>query len=222
MRLDTESHCDKTNMNRIRRKIGQGITTGSLMVAAGVFIRAVFFSPEVSFMGMLAPISTKVSEVFTGTKPAPMPSNDPSRLEIPAIHVNAAVQYVGQGKTGNMAVPTNFTDVGWYKLGPVPGQVGTAVIDGHVDNALALAGVFKHLDELVPGDKIQVVTNAGKTLTFKVDDIETYPDTSAPIDKIFTSDDNESHLNLITCAGDWIENAKSYNERLVVYTTLVN
>src|SRR6185369_4384139 len=58
----------------------------------------------------------------------------PTRLRIETAGVNAPVQRVGVGKSGNMAVPTNYTDVGWYREGVVPGEAGSAVIDGHVDN----------------------------------------------------------------------------------------
>src|SRR3989344_1071244 len=59
-------------------------------------------------------------------------SSLPVRLQIPKLSIDADVQRVGIGKKGNMAVPTNYSDVGWYRYGTVPGQLGSAVVDGHI------------------------------------------------------------------------------------------
>ena len=161
----------------------------------------------------------------TPASPSSLPSSPsslvPVRLTIPAINVDANVQSVGLGKTGNMAVPTNFTDVGWYRYGPLPGDMGSAVIDGHVDNGLSLDAVFKHLGDLVPGDDIYVATKDGEQKHFIVNDVETYPASDVPTQLLFDRDD-AARLNLITCAGTWQESKKAYDERVVVYATLSN
>src|SRR5207244_3357402 len=123
------------------------------------------------------------------------------------------------GKTGNMAVPSNFTDVGWFKLGTIPGHVGSAVMDGHVDNAVALPGVFKHLATLKKGDDVYVMDKDGARLHFLVTDVQTYPYDEAPAQEIFARAD-KARLNLITCGGTWIQAKKSYDKRVVVYTEL--
>jgi sortase (surface protein transpeptidase) len=82
----------------------------------------------------------------------------PARIRIPSIGVDAFVQDVGIGKSGNMAVPTNYDDVGWYRYGPAPGEKGSAVIDGHVDNGFGLPAVFSRLSELEAGDDIYIDT----------------------------------------------------------------
>ena len=84
-------------------------------------------------------------------------SESPDRLIIPSIHVDAHVQSVGVAKNGNMAVPTNYTDVGWYRKGPLPGETGSAVIDGHVNNGFNLDAVFANLSTLEEGADIYVV-----------------------------------------------------------------
>jgi sortase (surface protein transpeptidase) len=211
------------NTMKNHKRIGENITLGSLIVAASIFIRAVFFSPDTGYLAMLAPVTQSLASIGIGaTHNNPLPPYEPARLKIPSIKVSAKIQNVGEGKSGNMAVPSNFTDVGWYRSGTVPGEVGSAVMDGHVDNALALPGVFKHLGELEIGDEVDVVNNEGKTLHFRVTGVDTYEESAAPISQIFSSTDGLAHLNLITCTGDWIQEDKSYNERLVVYTTLVN
>jgi sortase A len=53
------------------------------------------------------------------------------RLQIPSIKVDAAIQYVGLTGSGSMEVPQGRADVAWYKFGPRPGDLGSAVIAGH-------------------------------------------------------------------------------------------
>jgi len=144
----------------------------------------------------------------------------PSRLIIPALNINANVQDLGINSIGNMQAPDNFTDVGWYKYGTVPGQLGSAVIDGHVDNGLGLAGVFKQLDSIKVGDDVYVQTIGGQKLHFVVSDIEIYPYQNVPLNTVFAQSDT-ARLNLITCDGTWVNGKDTYDERLVVYTTYV-
>jgi sortase A len=171
--------------------------------------------------------STKIPQA--STKPATsspattIPSNEasqPFRLEIPSIKVSAAIQYVGLKADGSMGTPAGFKDVAWYKYGPVPGAMGSAVIDGHVDNALALDGVFKHLGEVKVGDDVYVTQKNGTRLHFIVLSVESYATKDSPNQRIFTTVGGR-YLNIITCAGIWVKGDHSYDQRLVVYTKLV-
>jgi sortase (surface protein transpeptidase) len=146
----------------------------------------------------------------------------PVRLLIPAIGVNAAIQSVGLSWHGNgdMGVPTNFTDVGWYDQGPLPGAPGSAVIDGHLDGKYVPKAVFYDLGRLKQGDMVMVVDQKGKTWQFQVIASEAYP-YDASTTNIFAGGDSKARLNLITCAGDWIKSQGLYNQRVVVFTELV-
>lgn len=143
----------------------------------------------------------------------------PERLIIPSLQIDALVQQVGVKANGAMATPKNFTDVGWYKYGTIPGQEGSAVIAGHVDNGLALPGVFKHLSDLKIGDELYVQTIDGSKLRFVVQDIQKYSHTAVPTEEVFNAR-GAAHLNLITCDGTWIPTDKTYDKRLIVYSTL--
>lgn len=146
--------------------------------------------------------------------------NGPNRLIIEKLGIDAFIQYVGISKTGNMAVPTNFKDVGWYKLGVKPGEKGNAVIAGHLDNALGLAGVFKKLQTLQQGDIIKVKNEDGKILQFKVSSTKTYAYNDNNTSEVFTGTGN-SRLALITCGGTWIQSEKSYDKRIAVFADLI-
>ena len=143
----------------------------------------------------------------------------PARLQIPSIGVNAKVEQVGKKADGSMGTPSNFTDVAWYAAGSAPGQAGNAVIDGHVNNALTMAGVFQHLSQIALGDTITVVNASGTKMDFIVTNIEQYPVDSAPAASIFATS-GPSQLVLITCDGIWVPSEKSFDKRLVVFASL--
>lgn len=146
----------------------------------------------------------------------------PVRLLIPIIGVDAHIQSVGlawQG-TGDMGIPTNFTDVAWYNKGPLPGAPGSAVIDGHLDGRNTPKAVFYDLGKLKVGDMVNVVDAKGTTFQFRVVATKTY-DYDAPTEEVFAGDMSKARLNLITCGGDWIKAEKLYNKRIVVFTELV-
>ncbi len=148
------------------------------------------------------------------------PLMSPERLIIPAIDVDANIQHVGIAKSGNMAVPNNYTDVGWYRHGSAPGDLGNAVIAGHLDTGFGRPAVFLDLDKLVPGDELYVRDATGETVRFVVERLQTYDYTNAPMEEIFGTS-TEARLNLITCDGAWNPDTKSYSQRLVVFTKAV-
>lgn len=149
----------------------------------------------------------------------------PSRLLIPAIGINAAVEKVGiltnGAFAGDMATPAQspWEHVGWYDAGPRPGERGSAVIDGHLDDQNGAPAVFWNLRKLHIGDVARVVMSNGKKLTFRVTRIAYYPPQAAPLQDIF-GNIGGIYLNLITCAGDWIPSQHQTTLRLVVYSVL--
>ena len=143
----------------------------------------------------------------------------PTRLRIPALGIDALIQDVGINSKGNMATPSNFTDVGWYKHGVSPGARGSAVIAGHVNNGLGLSGVFERLGELQVGDDIYVQREDGSEVHFVVASARRYPYDDAPEEIIFNPS-GSVRLNLITCEGKWLQENKTYDQRLVIFAKL--
>lgn len=146
---------------------------------------------------------------------------DPARfvIDTPAIKVNAPVEYVGLTAERAMEAPKGWWNVGWYELGPKPGEQGNAVIAGHLDSDSGPA-VFWQLDKVRVGDEVRVVDVQGSTIRFRVREIQVYYNEDAPLTKIFGRSDR-AHLNLITCDGFFDRNAGIYDRRLVVYTDRV-
>ena len=151
----------------------------------------------------------------------PIPLLLPVRLVIPAIEINASVESVGIRSDSDLATPTQrpWEDVGWYDLGPLPSERGSAVIDGHLDRPGGYPAVFWRLRDIQVGDDVQVIGSAGKALHFRVTRIAYYPADQAPLQDIFGNLGGK-YLNLITCAGDWIPSQHQTTLRLVVYTSL--
>ncbi|HLH74114.1 MAG TPA: sortase [Chloroflexota bacterium] len=143
----------------------------------------------------------------------------PLTLRIPKIGLDAPIESVGLDSDGAMATPSNPYWTGWFDRGVLPGQLGNAVIDGHLDSAIYGAAVFWNLRELKPGDKVEVEMPAQRNLTFVVTRTASYPYNNAPINDIF-GPASTANLNLITCAGDFDRATRNYNQRLVVYAKL--
>jgi sortase A len=189
------------------------------LIATGVFVS--------TFMHAVISAAPSDEEQDVGARPgtviiAHTSSTLPDRLTIPAIGLNAHVQHVGITKKGTMAVPTNYTDVGWYRYGPTPGNPGSAVMAGHLDNGFGLRAVFKDLHELKDGDDVYVTDQAGNMFHFKVIGKSTFGAyTTTSTETIFGST-KQSRLNLITCEGTWDSAKKMYSDRLVVFTELVS
>lgn len=143
-------------------------------------------------------------------------------LVMPAIGVNAPIEPVGRLSDGAMGVPVQrqWDGVGWYKYGPLPGEQGSAVIDGHLDRPGGSPAIFWRLHDLHVGDLVMVVNTSKPTLRFRVIKMAVYRPTDAPLQQIFENDSGK-YLNLITCAGTWIPSIHQTTLRLVVYTVLV-
>ncbi len=185
-------------------------------IAIGIFlwtlVRATLYAPDTQIFP-----ATPALAMSTLTLSAT--SSLPTHLVIPSLGIHAHIQYVGENASGNMRAPNNFTDVAWYEYGTVPGNVGSAVIAGHVDNGLGLDGVFKHLSGIALGADVSIETAGGAVLHFKVSDIEVYPYQNVP-STLFTQND-AARLNLITCDGSWVPGGNTYDQRIVIYTRLV-
>jgi len=138
----------------------------------------------------------------------------PVRLKIPRMDVDAAVQYVGVTADGAMAVPNNIVDVGWFDLGPRPGEIGSAVIAGHFNGQKGEAGVFTNLRQVQTGDIVYVEDEQGVSTAFVVRENRIY--TAGYADAVFSQHDR-AHLNLVTCDGVWDTTTHSYTKRLVVF-----
>lgn len=161
-------------------------------------------------------VNQKVPDTATSSTPSEEEAGLPARLLIPKIKVNAAIDMVGLLPDGSMGVPRIPRNVAWFKLGTRPGDIGSAVMAGHVNWWNGAASAFARLNQLKPGDKIMVQDDKGVVIPFVVSYIRSF-DAAADASEIFGSNDGLSHLNLITCVGAWNKRTRQYNKRLVVF-----
>ncbi len=139
----------------------------------------------------------------------------PLELSIESIGVKAPIESVGV-ITGEMAVPTFPENVGWYQFGARPGDIGNAVLAGHVNWKDSPDAAFTNLKKVKVGDIIKVTNSDGEIISFLVNDIKRYP-LYADTEEVFSSDDGLAHLNLITCDGIWNSIIRSHESRLVIF-----
>ncbi len=141
------------------------------------------------------------------------------RLVIASIGVDAPIEPVGLDAQYAMAAPSRLDNVGWFSRGPVPGEGGYAVIDGHY-GLPSTPAVFRHLDQLRPGDTMQVIWPDGRQLQFRITTAAVLPANSPPPADVF-SRSGPARLSLITCAGTWEQSQRTYSERLIVTAELM-
>jgi sortase (surface protein transpeptidase) len=145
----------------------------------------------------------------------------PDHLDIPAIGVSTALISVGLESDGTIQVPPVRSDApaGWYRYLASPGQVGPAVILGHVDTARDGPAVFYRLAELRPGDTINVHRRDGRTAVFVVRQVSEYTKSAFPTAAVYGAVDYPA-LRLITCGGTFDQLKRQYRGNVVVYAAL--
>lgn len=179
------------------------------------FLSILVIALSVSFIDL--EIRPKEKITSSSIKVTEMKDSSPSRLRIQRIGVDVNIQKLGVGTNGEMEVPNNSTDAGWFSLGSVPGNNGSAVIAGHFDTEDGEKGVFANLDKLEKDDEIEVQDATGNVIKFVVRNSKIYNPGYA--EEIFSVNTGR-YLNLITCDGIWNKKIKSYNKRLIVFTEL--
>ena len=142
----------------------------------------------------------------------------PVRLVIPAIGVATPLVRLGLEAGGAMAVPDDFGRAGWFAEGPQPGQLGPAVIAGHVDSRTGPA-VFYRLRDLRAGNAVLVERADGTRLRFVVERAQSFPKTGFPTGAVFGPVPSAA-LRLVTCTGDFDRARGSYRDNLVVFARL--
>ena len=141
-------------------------------------------------------------------------SGPPTRLRVAAIGVDTSLETLKLAADGELQPPRTNEQAGWYADGTAPGDVGPAVLAGHVDSRQGPA-VFYRLREITAGDKIEV-TRGDRTVTFTVTATAWYPKKAFPTEEVY-GPTPDRQLRLITCGGVFDRTLRSYTDNLVVY-----
>ncbi|MDR6973723.1 hypothetical protein J2X68_000392 [Streptomyces sp. 3330] len=160
------------------------------------------------------------SDLRAPSAPA-LPPSPPDRVRIPAIRVDAPLTGLALTPSGSLNVPPAEKKnlAGWYEAGTTPGERGTAIVAGHVDNADGPA-VFYDLGALRKGSAIEVDRRDGSVAVFTVDAVEVYQARDFPDEKVYGAA-SRPELRVITCGGGYTK-ATGYQGNVVVFAHLTS
>ncbi|HEX3610342.1 MAG TPA: class F sortase [Sporichthyaceae bacterium] len=160
--------------------------------------------------------------VHVDPTPGLLAASAPVRIDIAAIDVHAPVIPLGLADDGTLEVPApgpGYGNVAWYDRSPSPGEVGPAILTGHLDSAHDGPSVFYRLGALRPGDRVRITRADGSQVTFRVATVTRYPQRNFPVEDVYGNLDHPG-LRLITCGGDLDPHTRHYLDNVVVYADL--
>lgn len=144
----------------------------------------------------------------------------PTWVDLPSIEAHSSLVQLGLNADRTIQVPPTDQPLqaGWYQYSPAPGQVGPAVILGHIDGNHQ-KGIFWRLHEMKTGDTVQVGREDGGTLNFTVTKVDQVAKSSFPTEAVY-GDTPEPQLRLITCGGAYDAANHNYLDNIIVYAKL--
>src|ERR1700722_7554733 len=171
-------------------------------------------SPAAAAAGTVGPAAPKEPSLRRST---------PVSVAIPEIGVRSPLLRLGLKPDGTIQVPdisTRADEAAWYKNSVTPGQIGTSVIEGHVDSDVGPA-VFYRLGALHPGDRIDVTLADRMTAVFRVTGVREYTKDNFPTKMIYGAT-NYASLRVVTCGGTFDDVTGHYLSSVVVFASLVS
>lgn len=206
---------------RPRRR--QRVPLGALavvMLLVGVFATG---------LGLHHLTGARLPELFTvkerqpgGQQADALPPSPPTKITIPALELQANVHTVGLTIDGEIEVPPmeRHHEAGWFNRSPTPGELGPAIIVGHVDSRSG-PSVFHGLKKLRRGDTIEITRQDGSEVVFVVDSVERFNKRALPNDRVY-GDYSSPNLRLITCGGQWVGGNTGYEDNVIVFASLLS
>lgn len=150
-----------------------------------------------------------------------MEESAPVQMTIPSLGITTEFESpLGLLPSGEIEVPKSYEKVAYYGYGPTPGELGPAVILGHVDSYQGPA-VFFGLGQLEEGDEIKIEREDGTTAVFAVTRLERHMQSGFPTREVY-QDIDHAGLRLITCSGIYSHETMRYSHNLIVFAELVS
>ena len=144
----------------------------------------------------------------------------PVAVSIESIGVEETLIDLGIAQDGTMEVPENFSEVGWFDGGGMPGGRGPTVLAGHLDSTTGPA-VFHRLVEMQPGDEVAVTDAEGEVHHYRVERTEVFAKDDFPTREVFGALP-EDELRLITCTGLFDAEEGSHEDNHIVFAVPVD
>lgn len=146
-------------------------------------------------------------------------ASPPVELTVPALGLDVPLGGLRTDRSGALQVDPDPSRAGWYADGPAPGDLGPAVLAGHLDSR-AGPGVFAGLDRLRPGARITVARADGTAADFEVREVTTYAKRDFPTARVYGGS-GVATLRIITCGGAFDPATGRYRSNTVVFADLV-
>jgi len=143
----------------------------------------------------------------------------PVHLSIPAIGSSSRMIPLGRNADGTIQTPDNTVETGWFAPGPGPGELGAALVIGHVDSYRG-PGVFFHLRALRRGDVIHIALANRHQLSFVVTGSRDVSKDRFPSRLVFARTTVPT-LRLVTCGGTFDRSSGHYLNNYIVFARLV-
>jgi hypothetical protein len=194
-------------------------SVAALALASGVFVLSHTTSTQLPAVDVLS-IAPTQRVTLTPTFPR-IPKSRPVALAIPSLAVDTSVGELGLQADGQVQVPTTTRVVGWYRYGVTPGQIGSAVILGHVDSYLG-PGVFFNLKSLKAGDSLDLTLADGTHARFVVTEVVQYLKTAFPDRYVYGRHGSRRALQLVTCGGVFDHATGHYLSNIVIFSRLAS
>jgi hypothetical protein len=192
---------------------------GALLIAGGAAAVGIAVASQVH-----APQPARSAAGTTAAGRGPSVARSmPVSVRIPAIGVDSTLLRLGLNPDGTIQVPslqTSAAKAAWYKYSATPGQIGSSVIEGHVDSTRGPA-VFFRLGALHPGNTIEVTLADGVTAVFRVTGVREYAKARFPARTIYGAA-GFAALRLITCGGAFDNATGHYLSSTVVFASLTS
>ncbi|OON72722.1 class F sortase [Streptomyces tsukubensis] len=206
--------------NRTQRRAPWGVI--ALVLLAGLALLRNGSGEFVSGPPQPAPAAAadpRASRAERGGNPVSREFAAPERVRIPAIQVDAPVRPVGVDAEGwvDAPPPDDPNLAGWFSQAVRPGDKGTAVVVGHVDNRQGPA-VFYGLGSLKKGNHVEVADKDGHTAVFEVYGVEVFAKDRFPGERVYAST-GSAELRVITCGGGYSKTS-GYDGNVVVFARL--
>ncbi len=196
----------------------------SLLVSIGVIVGILsfqLFPSQTTSQTSALQVIRSIPRFSIPTKPVYPVVSDPVELRIPVLDIDVRIEAVGLDSQGRMNIPKNVYQAGWYEPGARPGDIGQAVLDGHINTPQLTPSIFYNLHRLEQGDTIEIIDTKGTVWEFEVERTAVYDNDRFPIELVFGKKDGR-FLNLITCSGIWDRSEQSFSQRTVVFSKLVS
>jgi len=188
------------------------------VVVGGVIVALSFLATGYDYQNQNVPTPTSTIEAISGPV---YDKAEPVRLRVPSVGIDASFEGpLGLNADQSIEVPDTYDELGWYRYGPTPGDLGPAVVLGHVDSIDGPA-VFFALGQTEVGDIVEIDRADGTTVRFEITRLDRRPQSDFPTREVY-GDIDHAGLRLITCSGVYNHGTLEYSHNLIVYAKLVD